>query len=275
MPLAEKTIQTLLLFSILLPTVLLAQDTVNLSQPGSRPFLTIYRPADTKQTSHTAVIICSGGSYGRTADEEEGIPAAKFLAANGITAFLLDYRIPQGKDSLPLADAQEAIRYVRLHAKEYHFSPAKVGIMGFSAGGHLVSTIGTHWKNNYDTIQSTISTRPDFMVLVYPVISFADSLTHLRSRSNFLGNEITPERIKEFSNELQVTEDTPPAFIVAAVDDGVVKVENSLYFEAALRQHHVPVEIFLYQKGGHGFGIDNKTASVQWTDACIQWIRKQ
>lgn len=262
-----------LLFS-LLPLITVAQETVNLDKPGDRPILYVYRPVDTRSATHTAVIVCSGGSYGRTADDEEGIPAAKLLAVEGITAFLLDYRLPEGKDSLPLGDAQRAIRWVRGHAKEYDVAEDKVGIMGFSAGGHLVSTIGTHWRNNYDTALSAASARPDFMVLVYPVISFVDSLTHFRSRRNFLGDSITPDRIREFSNEGQVSDDTPPAFIVAAVDDPVVKVENSLYFEAALRQHGVAVEMFLYAKGGHGFGIDNQTASVQWTGACVKWIKK-
>ncbi len=178
-------------------------------------------------------------------DEEEEIPAAKMFAANDITAFLLDYRIP------------------------------RVGIMSFSAGGHLMSTIGTHWKNKYDNSLGITLARPNFLVLVYPVIGMEDGLTHERSRKNFLGNDITPERIKEFSNELQVTEDTPPTFIVHSLDDEEVKVENSLYFEAALRQHHVPVEIFLYAKGGHGFGIENETATVQWTSSCIEWIKKE
>ncbi len=262
-----------LFFYFLFPTLLSAQDTVYLSQLGSRPYITIFKPDSKRATIQTAVIICSGGSYGRTADEEEGIPAAKILAANGISAFLLDYRIPNGNDSLPLADAQKAIRYVRDHAKDYHIRPDRIGIMGFSAGGHLVSTISTHWKNNYDNAISTTSTHPDFMVLVYPVISMEDGLTHERSRRNFFGNDINTERILEFSNELQVNDETPPTFIVHSIDDGEVKVENSLYFEAALRQHHVPVEMFLYAKGGHGFGIDNEAASVQWTGPCIKWIR--
>jgi acetyl esterase/lipase len=249
-----------------------AQDTVYMKKKGVRPMLIIYK-SDVKDRKNTGVIVCSGGSYGRTADDEEGEPAAKMLAANGITAFLLDYRIPQGNDSLPLADAQKAIRYVREYAKDYHISPNKIGIMGFSAGGHLVSTVGTHWKNNYDNVSDTSSARPDFLVLVYPVISMEDGLTHERSRRNFLGSNITPERIKEFSNELQVTDDTPSTFMAQAIDDDEVKVENSLYFEAALRQHHVPVEMFLYAKGGHGFGINNETATIQWTGACIKWIR--
>ncbi|HLY72136.1 MAG TPA: alpha/beta hydrolase, partial [Puia sp.] len=267
--------KTFFLLLFVFPSSLFGQgNVINLGKSDKRPLMFVYRPIHKMTATLSAVIVCSGGSYRHTADEVEGEPAANLLAANGITAFLLDYRIPDGRDSMPLADAQKAIRYVKEHAKEYHVRPDRIGIMGFSAGGHLASSVGTHWRNSYDTSNTLISDRPDFMVLVYPLISFADSLTHILSRSNFLGNDLRSESIREFSNELQVKDDTPPTFIVAALDDDVVKVENSLYFEAALRQHHVPAEIFLYAKGGHGFGIYNETASVQWTDACINWIRK-
>lgn len=223
------------------------------------------------------VIVCSGGSYGGRANGWEGIPACKKLNEAGITAFLLDYRLPRAKymdhkDIVPLTDAQKAIEYVRTHAKEYGVNAHKVGIMGFSAGGHLVTTVETHFDTTALENKSHISLRPDFVVAVYPVVSFADSLTHLQSRNNLIGPDITPEKIKEYSNELQVTDHTPPTFIVAAVDDDVVKVQNSLYLEAALRQYKVPVRMFLYAKGVHGFGANNKTASVQWTEPCIKWI---
>lgn len=172
----------------------------------------------------------------------------------------------------PLTDAQKAIEYVREHAEEYGINAHKVGIMGFSAGGHLVTTVETHFDKTALENERHISLRPDFVVAVYPVVSFADSLTHLQSRNNLIGPDITPENIKEYSNELQVTDRTPPTFIVAAIDDNVVKADNSLYLEAALRQHKVPVRMFLYAEGGHGFGVNNKTASVQWTGPCIKWI---
>lgn len=242
---------------------------------GEAPQLTYYAPVVKKNS--IAVIVCSGGSYAGRANNQEGIPACKKLNEAGITAFLLDYRLPNAdkmyhKDIVPLTDAQKAIKYVREHARDYGIDPDKVGIMGFSAGGHLVTTVETHFQQTALKNRGNISLRPDFVVAVYPVVSFADSLTHLQSRNNLIGPDITPEKIKTFSNELQVTDRTPPTFIVAAVDDDVVKVKNSLYLEAALRQHRVPVDLFLYVKGGHGFGVHNKTAEVQWTEPCIQWI---
>lgn len=243
---------------------------------GEVPRLTYYKPEQKK--SDIAVIVCSGGSYGGRANDWEGIPACKKLNEAGIAAFLLDYRLPNAKymdhkEIVPLTDAQKAIGYVRTHAREYGISPNKVGIMGFSAGGHLVTTVETHFDTTALENKRHISLRPDFVVAVYPVVSFADSLTHLQSRSNLIGPDITPEKIKEFSNELHVTDETPPTFITAAIDDDVVKVQNSLYLEAALRQHRVPVRMFLYAKGGHGFGVDHiKNVAVQWTEPCFKWI---
>ncbi|HLX90947.1 MAG TPA: family 78 glycoside hydrolase catalytic domain [Puia sp.] len=257
----------LLALFFIAPNSLFAQDdTIWLAGKGQRPYMTVFQPEASIRTD-IVVIVCSGGSYRGTADEVEGIPAARKLQAAGITAFLLDYRLPQGNDTLPLSDAQNAIMYLR----QWHFG--SLGIMGFSAGGHLVSTIGTHFQHNYTGKKTSRSLRPDFMVLVYPVISFADSLTHQLSRSNFLGENITPERIREFSNELQVTEKTPPTFLVAAEDDNVVRVENSLDFAAACKQHGVPVTIFLYAKGGHGFGVNNELDPRPWTDSCTSWIK--
>lgn len=245
---------------------------------GEVPQLTYYAPA--KKKSDIAVIVCSGGSYGGRANNQEGIPACRKLNDAGISAFLLDYRLPDTakmhhKEIVPLTDAQKAIIYVRQHSPDYGINPHKVGIMGFSAGGHLVTTVETHFQETALKNRRHVSLRPDFVVAVYPVVSFADSLTHLRSRANLIGPGITPEKIRKFSNELQVSDSTPATFIVAAVDDDVVKVQNSLLLEAALRQHHVPVRVFLYAKGGHGFGVNNKTAQVQWTEPCIKWILSQ
>ena len=257
-----------------------AKDTFIL-QPAPEPeipSLTIYRPVKEKHV-RTGIIVCSGGSYFGLADGVEGIPAAKKLAAEGFVAFLLDYRMPRenmmiNKAIGPLQDAEAAIRYVRQHYKEYNIDAHHVGIMGFSAGGHLVSTLATHFRKCYIDNPDSINLRPDFMVLVYPVISFADSLTHEESRNRLIGDTITPDKIREFSNELQVTRETPPAFITHAIDDREVTVKNSLYFAAALEQHNVAVKLFLYAKGGHGFGIYNRTASQQWIDECITWIKE-
>ena len=249
----------------------MAQDTVFLDKPHSRPFLTVFKP--TGKTTGSAVIICSGGSYRWTLDGAEGIPAANLLARNGISAFVLDYRLPAGHDSIPLMDAQAAIAWVRRHAKQFVIKENEVGIMGFSAGGHLVSSIGTHFRERYGNTPEGANLRPDFMVLVYPVISMTDGLTHADSKNNFLGNAATAAQVRDFSNELQVTDDTSPAYIVAAMDDGIVNVSNSLYFSAALLQHRVKSDLFLYASGGHAFGIKNQAAKVQWTDDCIRWIK--
>ncbi|MDE1192089.1 MAG: alpha/beta hydrolase [Arachidicoccus sp.] len=282
----EKTI-FLYFFSVVCCSMALAQKVIPLYDANKIPFakegteiprLTCYIPEH--KGSDIAVIVCSGGSYGGRANNVEGIPACKKLNEAGITAFLLDYRVPNAskmehKEIVPFTDAQKAIEYVRENAKQYAINPHKLGIMGFSAGGHLVTTVETHFDTTALANPKNINFRPDFVVAVYPVVSFADSLTHLQSRNNLIGPDITFDNIKKYSNELQVTAKTPPTFIVAAVDDNVVKVENSLYLEAALRQHRVPVRMFLYAKGGHGFGINNKTAIVQWTEPCIKWIRSE
>ncbi|MBV7531428.1 alpha/beta hydrolase [Chitinophaga sp. sic0106] len=256
---------------------LTSADTIIFRAKTIMPTLTVYAPASGKATG-AAVIVCSGGSYRNVADRVEGIPAAEKLAAAGITAFLLHYRVPRAdlminKETGPVQDAQRAIQYVREHAEQYHIKVDQVGIMGFSAGGHLVSTAGTHFNKTYIDNPRNTSLRPDFMVLVYPVISFADSLTHELSRQNLIGPAITREKITEYSNELQVTPATPPTFIVHAVDDQIVKVGNSLCFVAAMEQQQVPVKFFVYTKGGHGFGVNNNTAAIQWIDPCISWIK--
>jgi acetyl esterase/lipase len=243
---------------------------------GEVPRLTWYKPANVK--TDICVIVCSGGSYGGRANDWEGIPACKALNAAGINAFLLDYRLPRAKfmdhkEIVPLTDAQRAIVLLRSNAKVYGVNPDKLGIMGFSAGGHLVTTVETHFKETALKNPNRVSLRPDFVVAVYPVVSMADSLTHLQSREHLLGPDITAEKIRAYSNELQVTDGTPPTFIIAAVDDDVVKIQNSLYLEAALRQHRVPVKMFIYAKGGHGFGVDHiKNVSVRWTEPCFKWI---
>jgi acetyl esterase/lipase len=257
---------------------LYAENNVPFAKPGGDiPRLTVFAPEKPKKNG-IAVVVCSGGSYGGRANNVEGIPACKKLMAAGITAFLLDYRIPKAekmdrKEVVPLTDGQRAIQYVREHAKQYKVDTNKVGIMGFSAGGHLVSTLGTHFTTTELANPAHTSLRPDFMVLIYPVISFADSLTHKQSRQNLIGPDLSPERIRYYSNELQVTDSTPPTYITHGIDDKVVSVANSLYFEAALKQHHVPVQMFLYERGAHGYGVNNKLAQVQWIDDCIEWIQ--
>lgn len=266
----------------------MGQEVISLYPEGQVPFaknnaeppkLTVFKPKK-KMVKGTVVIVCSGGSYGGRANRVEGIPACKKLMEAGITAFLLDYRLPKSeamdrKEVVPLTDAQRAIQYVRENAKKYKIDPSRLGIMGFSAGGHLVSTVGTHFDKSELNNPKGTSLRPDFMVLVYPVISFADSLTHKISRMNLIGPELTNDNIVKYSNELQVTEQTPPVYITSGMDDKTVDVRNSLYFAAALKQKSVPVELFLYEKGRHGYGVNNTQAKVQWIDDCIEWIKKQ
>lgn len=251
-------------------------DTTIIKPRTIMPTLTLFAPAKGKANG-TVVIVCSGGSYRNVADSQEGIPAAQKLAEAGITAFVLHYRVPRGdlmvnKTTGPPQDVQRAIQYVREHASTYHIKKDRLGVMGFSAGGHLVSTVGTHPEDIYIDNPKQIDLKPNFMVLIYPVISFADSLTHELSRKNLIGPDINPEKVEKYSNELHVNINTPPTFIVHAVDDEVVKVENTLYFYAALKQAQVSSDIFLYAKGGHGFGIQNETVQSQWIEPCINWI---
>jgi acetyl esterase/lipase len=253
------------------------RDTLIIVPRNLMPTLRVFAPASQNATE-IAVIVCSGGSYRGVADGVEGIPAAKQLAAAGITAFVLHYRVPRSdlmtnKEHVPMQDLQKAIQYVRQHAQEYKIDTAAVGVMGFSAGGHLVSTVCTHLDDIFIDNPHATNLRPDFMILAYPVISFADSLTHALSRKNLIGPDISLDRIMEYSNELHVNARTPPAFITHAIDDPVVNVANSLYFAAAMQEFQIPVQLYLYAKGGHGFGIHNPTTTAQWIDPCIRWIR--
>jgi acetyl esterase/lipase len=245
----------------------------------SRPSLTIFLPPKEKATG-AAVIICPGGSYSYLAAAHEGTDVARKFASSGIAAFVLKYRIPDSstminKEIGPLQDAQRAILILRTRASEWGIDPRRIGIMGFSAGGHLASTAGTHFNKNYVDNPNHISLRPDFMILIYPVISFTPSIRHQGSTQNLLGADSSQEKIKEYSNELQVTDQTPPAFVVHAKDDNVVPYANSVEFVKALHMHKIPVELYTYDQGGHGFGLNNKTSNQHWMDACLQWLFKE
>jgi acetyl esterase/lipase len=244
----------------------------------TRPSLTVFLPPMARPSS-AAVIICPGGGYSVLAAGHEGYDVAKKLNKAGIAAFVLKYRIPSDSSMLqkeigPLQDAQRAIQLVRENARRWHLNPGRIGIMGFSAGGHLASTAGTHFGKAYIDNPSGTSLRPDFMILVYPVISFSDSIGHSGSRDNLLGKNPDLEKIRSYSNELQINEKTPPAFLVHARNDDVVKVQNSIDFYEALRKNNVPAEIYLYQEGGHGFGMNNPRSPVKWLDLAIEWMRK-
>ena len=231
--------------------------------------------ADQEKSTGAAVIVCPGGGYSVIVYEGEGISTAKELARNGVTAVVLKYRLPsdstmENKAIGPLQDVQQAIKLVRERAKEWNIDAGKIGIMGFSAGGHLASTGATHFKKPLIENKNNTSLRPDFQVLVYPVISMRDSLTHRDSRKKLLGEKPSADTITDFSNELQVTSDAPPAYITFATDDKLVDVDNGIFYYETLRHHNVDVEMHLYSKGGHGFIFREKS----WTEPLFHWMRK-
>lgn len=236
----------------------------------SRPTLSVFLPPAGKANG-TAVIICPGGGYGVLCIQREGDEVARAFNKLGITAFVLKYRLPddrimKDKSTGPLQDAQQAIRLVRQQAARWHIDPKKIGIMGFSAGGHLASTAGTHFGQAVDL-------RPDFMVLVYPVISFKDSIGHKGSRDNLLGKAPSAAQVRLYSNEYQVTASTPPAYIVHAGDDRVVPVANSLRFYEALQQQGVRAALHIYEKGDHGFL--SQPPFEEWFGRCIFWMKQE
>lgn len=242
----------------------------------SVPTLTIFLPPKEKATG-TAVIICPGGSYSIIAAGHEGSDVAKKFNEMGVAAFVLKYRIPNAATMVhpeigPLQDAQQAIKIVRENAMAYNVDPGKIGIMGFSAGGHLAATAGTHYNKAVIDNPSNCKLRPDFMLLIYPVISFQNSIGHLNSRDQLLGKNASTQKIYDYSNELQVTENTPPTFLVHASDDNSVKVQNSLVFYSALIDKKVPAEMHIYQNGGHGFGMKLPNAKEIWMDRCRNWM---
>jgi len=227
----------------------------------TNPVLYMYKPK--VRTSDASVIICTGGGYSILAIDHEGFEIAEWFSERGITAFVLKYRLPQtslfeNAEIRPLQDAQQAIRVVRKNATKYGFSPDKIGIMGFSAGGHLASTASTHFNTQIGEITDAgISVRPDFSILIYPVITFDESVTHSGSRRNLLCENPSPEKIEHYSNDLQVTGTTPPAFLISTTDD-FVSPENSILYFQACRKNNVPVEMHIYEKGGHGYALKKK-----------------
>jgi len=242
----------------------------------SRPALTLFLPPKGKANG-TAVIICPGGGYWVEAAGHEGADVARKFNEWGIAVLLLKYRIPDdqtmvNKEIGPLQDAQQAIKTTREHAGEWNIHPSRIGIMGFSAGGHLASTAGTHFEQAVISNSRHTSLRPDFMLLIYPVISFQDGVGHNGSRDQLIGKNPSQDKKDLYSNELQVTDRTPPAFLVQASDDDVVKPDNSILFYQALLKHKVPAEMHLYQISGHGFGMHLKNSREEWMDRCRNWL---
>src|SRR6185312_4673558 len=242
----------------------------------SIPEIAIFKAPNPRKKS-AAVVICPGGGYSILAYNLEGTDVAKILNSWGITAVVLKYRLPddaimKDKSIGPLEDAQRALQYVREHADGLNIDVQKVGIMGFSAGGHLASTASTHFQKSYIDNPKNISLRPDFSILGYPVISMTDSLAHMGSREKLLGKNPSEALIKEFSNELQVTKNTPRTFLVLADDDHGVNPENSIKYYEALLKNKVPAEIHIFQNGGHGFGTRLLEGKDNWMDLLKVWM---
>jgi acetyl esterase/lipase len=242
----------------------------------SQPTLAVYLP-DEKIATGAAVVICPGGGYGMESYRLEGTNIAEAFVKKGIAAFILKYRLPSDsimpdKSVGPLQDAQQAIKTVRQRAEEWKLNPSKLGIMGFSAGGHLASTVGTHFNKSYIQNDENISLRPDFMILIYPVISMKEGLTHSGSKTNLLGKSPSEEQIALFSNELQVNANTPPTWITHTGDDTVVPVENSIRFYQELIRNKVPAEMHLYPAGNHGFVL--KLPTDEWMQPLFGWMQK-
>ena len=243
----------------------------------TNPTMDMY-PAPAETATGTAVIVCPGGGYWGLAIGHEGVQIAEWLNGMGVTAFVLKYRLPDSsimvKKSIgPLQDGQRAIRIARRYSREWGINPDKIGIMGFSAGGHLASTISTHFNEKVYEPDDSTSARPDFSVLIYPVISMDKSITHMGSRVNLLGENASPELVKHFSNELQVNKETPPAFLVHSIDDGVVPVQNSINYVLALQRFNIHCELHIYESGGHGYGLGRSADTEStWPEACRRWL---
>lgn len=243
------------------------------------PTLTVFLPPADKANG-TAVIVVPGGGYRFLASDHEGTAVAKALTKWGVTAFVLKYRLPSDETMTdktigPLQDAQRAIQLVREKAKLWQINPKQVGIMGFSAGGHLAGSATVHFDHAFIPNPLKTSLRPDFAILAYPVISFTDELAHKGSREELLGKTPAPDKLKFFSLELQVTKRTPPVFLMHARDDKAVKVQNTEAFAEALEKNKVKHDMYLYEKGGHGFGLVNTQSDVDWMKYVYQWMFNQ
>ena len=239
----------------------------------TEPTLTVFAPA---KPNGTAVIICPGGGYSILAIGKEGYDVAKKFAEVGVTAFVLKYRLPNDtimvdKKLAPLQDALQAMYLVRKNASVWNLQPNKIGIMGFSAGGHLASSLSVHYNDMKIENQEDISLKPDFSILIYPVISFG-TVTHAGSVKRLLGDEPAQAQKTYFSNQNHINAQTPPAFLVHANDDLTVPVKNSLMYNENLAKFKVPAEMHIYQSGGHGFGLNNKTTTENWFNTLKAWM---
>jgi acetyl esterase/lipase len=259
------------------------RDTTNAVRIGyvQQPDIAVFLPSRGIATGQ-AVVICPGGGYRILAYDKEGTDIAKWLNSKGIAAVVLKYRLPISKSNIiphksPLLDAKRALRVTRYYAEKWHIKKDKIGIMGFSAGGHLAATLGAHFdegKPDADDPIEAMSARPDFMILIYPVMTFSHSFMHKGSRDALLGEKPDPALVEFYSNELHVQTNTPPTFMVHAGDDQAVPVENSLLFYHALKEKGISAELHIYPEGGHGFALAlDKGYLATWPDRCIDWLR--
>ncbi len=242
-----------------------------------KPLLWLY-PADPAKANGAAVVVCPGGGYGALAVDHEGTQVARWFNSIGVSAYVLKYRLgPRYRHPAPLQDAQRALQTVRANAEKWHIAPHRIGVMGFSAGGHLASTAATHFLDaqpNAEDPVARVASRPDFAILCYPVISMTEAFGHTGSKRNLLGEKPDPELVKSLSSELQVTANTPPTFLFHTVEDTGVPPENSIAFFTACRKHKVPVEMHLYQFGPHGVGLaPGDPVLSSWKDRLRDWLR--
>lgn len=242
------------------------------------PTIAVFIPTKVRPNG-TAVIVCPGGGYVRLAMDHEGSQIASWLNDAGITCVLLKYRMPSDSAMVdkavgPLQDVQEAIRITRRNAAAWHVNPQRIGVMGFSAGGHLAASASTRFDEKVYPCDTT-SARPDFSILMYPVISMQAGVTHSGSRKNLLGNTPFQSALDRASNELRVTSATPMAFIVHSTDDAVVLLENSIRYVQAMKQYNIPAEMHVFERGGHGYGLaGNRTTTERaWPELCLAWLR--
>jgi acetyl esterase/lipase len=245
----------------------------------SRPTLTAHLPR-VPDSRRAAIIILPGGGYLGVSIVKEGHDVARAFNEMGIAAFVLKYRTPDPQHMHdrtlgPLQDAQQAIQRVRDRAQEWSIDPNRVGVMGFSAGGHLASTLGTHFDRPVLPEWQGRNLRPDFLMLIYPVISFGTDIAHVGSQRMLLGDAPDADALRQYSNELQVSATTPRAFIVHAANDSSVAVANSIRFFEALQRYKIPAELMVYPAGGHGFGLNNATTPDRWIDRCRLWLVSQ
>lgn len=271
-----------------IPNAIEAADEETLRDPAepwpfyqnvSRPTIAVYKPAR-QDPKRTAVVVFPGGGYRGVSILKEGYDVARALNEMGVTAFVVKYRTPgdrhmKDKKTGPLQDAQQAIATVRRDAAKWQIDPSRVGVMGFSAGGHLAATTGTQFKSPVLPQWRSADVRPDFLILIYPVITFADPSVHSGSREMLLGDSPSQADLQRFSAQLAVSDETPPTFLVHAADDETVPVANSIRFFEALQARKIPAQLMIYPRGGHGYGLSNASTGDRWMERCRQWLQSQ